>query len=369
MHSNKKCLPCKVEHLESKGVVTSKSLIQYWWLVYLEWVEDSVEQQCLETKRPVILPKTHYVSKLILQHVHRNLGHAGRNHMLSTLQKRYWIINANSACRKVITECVVCRRFWGKIGEQKMADLPKERIMPDLPPFSNTCVDYFGPIDVKSGRSVVKRYGVMFTCMTSRAVQLEVAFYLDTNSCINCIRRFMCRRGQVLHLRSVNGTNFIGAQRELRNVLKSLDHGTIQSTFLSEGIKWTFNTPAGSHHGGMWERLIRLVKKVLYSTLQPQWWMMRAFTLFFVKLFLMTVLSQSFLMIRMTWKLSRQIISCSWDQNHFFLQDFSKKVILYIRRRWRQVQYLSDLFWKRWIREYLPLLQERSHVETSLLVI
>ncbi len=69
-------------------------------------------------------------------------------------------------------------------------------------------MDYFGPIDVKRGRSVVKIYGVMFTCMTSRAVHLEVAYSLDTNSCINCIRRFMCRRGQVLHLRSDNGTNF-----------------------------------------------------------------------------------------------------------------------------------------------------------------
>ncbi len=107
-------------------------------------------------------------------------------------------------------------------------------------------------------------------CLPVRAVHLEVAYSLDTNSCINCIRRFMCRRGQVLHLRSDNGTNFIGAQRELRNALKSLDHDTIQSTFLSEGIKWTFNTPAGSHHGGVWERLIRLVKKVLYSTLQQQ---------------------------------------------------------------------------------------------------
>ncbi len=64
--------------------------------------------------------------------------------------------------------------------------------------------------------------------------------------------------------------NFIGAERELRSTLKSLDHDKIQRTFLSEGIKWTFNTPAGSHHGGVWERLIRLVKKVLYSTLQQQ---------------------------------------------------------------------------------------------------
>ncbi len=157
--------------------------------------------------------------------------------MMSTLQKRYWITNANTACRKLISECVVCRRFQGKIGEQKMSDLSKERIMPDLSPFSNTGVDYFGPIDVKRGRSIFKRYGVMFSCMTSRTVHLEVAYSLDTNSCINCIRRCMCRRGQVLHLRSDNGTNFIGAQRELRNALKSLDHDKIQSTFLSRGNK------------------------------------------------------------------------------------------------------------------------------------
>lgn len=143
-----------------------------------------------EIKCPVILPKEHHISKLIMQHVHKQLGHAGRNHMLSTLRKRYWIIKANSACRKVISECVVCRRFQGKFGEQKMSDLPMERIVPDLPPFTNTCVDYFGPIDVKRGRSVVKRYGVLFTCMTSRAVHLEVAYSLDTNSCINCISLF-----------------------------------------------------------------------------------------------------------------------------------------------------------------------------------
>lgn len=77
----------------------------------------------------------------------------------------------------------------------------------------------------------------------------------------------MCRHGQVLHLRSDNGTNFIVAEKELRNALNTLDHDKIQHTFLSEGITWTFNPPAGPHHGGVWERLIHLVKKVLYNNL------------------------------------------------------------------------------------------------------
>lgn len=60
-----------------------------------------------------------------------------------------------------------------------MADLPIERIIPDLPPFTNVGVDYFGPADVKRGRSIVKRYGGIFTCMASRAVHLEVAYSLE----------------------------------------------------------------------------------------------------------------------------------------------------------------------------------------------
>lgn len=85
---------------------------------------------------------------------------------------------------------------------QKMADLPIERITPDLPPFSNVGVDYFGPVEVRRGRSLVKRYGVIFTCTACRAVHLEVAYSLDTDSCINALRRFVCRRGQVTHMRS-----------------------------------------------------------------------------------------------------------------------------------------------------------------------
>ena len=78
-----------------------------------------------------------------------------------------------------------------------MADMPKERISPDLPPFTNVGVAYFGPIEVKRGRAIVKRYRVIFTCMASRAVHLEIAYSLDTDSCSNAIRRFTCRRGQV----------------------------------------------------------------------------------------------------------------------------------------------------------------------------
>ncbi|XP_072768487.1 uncharacterized protein [Nerophis lumbriciformis] len=166
-----------------------------------------------EIRHPIILSKDLHISTLLLCHIHKQLGHAGRNYMLSCLRKKYWIIKANSAARKVINDCIVCKRQRSKVGEQKMADLPLERIEPDKPPFTNVGVDYFGPIEIKRGRSLVKRYGVIFTCMASRAVHLEVAHTLDTDSCIHALRRFICRRGQVSSLRSDNGTNFVGAEK------------------------------------------------------------------------------------------------------------------------------------------------------------
>ena len=165
---------------------------------------------------------------------------------------------------------VFCRRLQAKAGDQKMADLPLDRITPDLPPFTHVGVDYFGPIEVKRGRAHVKRWGVIFTCLVTRAVHLEVASFLNTDACINAIRRFICRRGSIKSIRSDQGTNFIGAQRELAESMKLLDNGQIQRALLKEGIDWTFNPPSGPHHGGVWERLIRLVKKILYSILKEQ---------------------------------------------------------------------------------------------------
>lgn len=218
-------------------------------------------------KHPVILPKGHHVSALILRDLHCQLGHAGRNHILSNLRRL--ILNANAAARKIISSCSICRRQRGKLVAQKMADLPIERITSDLPPFSNVGVDYFGPVEVRRGRSLVKRYGVIFTCTACRAVHLEVTYSLDTDACINALRRFVCRRGQVTHMRSDNGTNFIGAERELKEAVAALDN-KIQRAFLHQGINWSFNPPAASHHGGAWERIIGMTRKILTSVLKQQ---------------------------------------------------------------------------------------------------
>jgi len=190
--------------------------------------------------------------------------------MLSELHQKFWITSANTAIRKICGRCVTCRRLHGKAGKQLMADLPMQRVLPDDPPFTRVGVDYFGPFEVKRGRSLVKRYGVIFTCLAVRAVHIELASSLDTDSCINALRRFIARRGQVEEIRSDNGTNFIGANRELKASIADWNSSEFQHLFHQHKIRWTFNPPAASHHGGTWERLIRSVRKVLNSILKEQ---------------------------------------------------------------------------------------------------
>ncbi|KAL2083669.1 hypothetical protein ACEWY4_021442 [Coilia grayii] len=129
-----------------------------------------------------------------------------------------------------MARCVVCRRHHGAVGQQQMADLPGSRVTPERPPFTCVGVDYFGPFEVKRGRSLVKRYGVLFTCLTIRAVHIKVATSLDTDSFINALRRFVARRGQVQELRSDNGTNFVGAERELKRAIEEWNQERISDT-------------------------------------------------------------------------------------------------------------------------------------------
>ena len=315
-----------------------------------------------EVKHPAILPKGGHVSKLILSYIHELTGHGGRNHMLSRLRQQYWILRANSSARTIIRQCHVCRRQRGKVGEQFMSDLPSDRITPDLPPFTHVGMDYFGPIEVKRGRVTVKRYGVIFTCLACRAIHLEVAHSLNTDSCIHALRRFICRRGQVKEIRSDNGTNFVGSARELKEALKQLNGDRIKDALLQDGISWTFNPPHGAHHGGVWERLIKQVKSILQSILNQQTLDDEALQTAFCEV--EAILN------------GRPITSASDDAgdlealtpNHL-IQLKGKPILppglfskddVYVRRRWRHVQYIADIFWRRWTKEYLPMMQERQ---------
>ncbi|XP_006811382.1 uncharacterized protein LOC102802836 [Saccoglossus kowalevskii] len=314
-----------------------------------------------EAKPPLILPKGSHVSELVLCEIHEDGGHFGRAYILSKLRERYWIVHANSAARRMIHKCVICKRHRAKVTEQKMADLPAARLKTGEPPFTRVGVDYFGPILIKQRRSIVKRYGVIFTCLAIRAVHIEKADSLDTSSYINALRRFIARRGPVREMLSDNGTNFVGANRELKEEIGNWNQSQIQGFLLRKGIDWKFNPPAGSHFGGVWERQIRTIRQILQGITKQQQLDDEN---------LQTLLCEVEHIIN-----SRPITKPSDDAkddgpltpNILLMMKgislspcLSETTDLYARKRWRQVQYMSDMFWKRWVKEYLSSLQKRQ---------
>ncbi len=321
-----------------------------------------------EAKHQVILPQDSLVSNLIIKHVHEKINHQGQNHVLGELRRKYWIVRARVLVKKILRRCVICKKVQARQSQQKMADLPDSRLQFEKPPFTSTGVDYFGPFNIKQGRSTRKRYGVIFTCLTSRAVHIEVAETLDTSSCISALRRFIARRGQIKELISDNGSNLVGANTELKQAIKEWNQEEITNFTANRNIQWKFNPPSASHFGGSWERQIRTIRKILQAMLNEQ----------YIRECrddeqLRTLMCEVESTIN-----SRPLTHASDDPRDLntltpndllLLQPsnmsppppgkFTEKD-LYSRKRWRQMQYLSDLFWKRWSKEYLVELQKRQ---------
>ena len=136
-----------------------------------------------------------------------------------------------------------------------MSDLPVERLGYKQPPLNHTVVDYFGPLYVPVRRSTEKRWGFLCTCLTTRAVHLEIVPSLDTSSCVMGIERAIGRRGTPSTSWSDNGTNFVGAEKELLACIKSWN-GMAPTIFAHKGVTWKFNTPGAPHHGDSWECLV-----------------------------------------------------------------------------------------------------------------
>ena len=140
-----------------------------------------------DAKHPIILPKKHYIARLIIEYFHRASAHSGIQYTLSLIGQRYWILGARSNVHNIINTCFSCRHRQAPVMQQKMASLPQDRVTPSKPPFTHVRVDLFGPFTVRCGRTTTKRYGALFTCLTIRAVHIEIVHSMDTESFINAL--------------------------------------------------------------------------------------------------------------------------------------------------------------------------------------
>ena len=135
-----------------------------------------------ETIHQYILPKSGRVTELLVKYYHEMFCHFGANYVLSQIVRTFWLCGSISTIRKYTAECQYCKIRRAKSMGQILGNLPKCRVNVPKHSFEHTGVDLFGPIAVQMGRSVVKRWGVLFICMASRACHIEVVPDLTTDA-------------------------------------------------------------------------------------------------------------------------------------------------------------------------------------------
>lgn len=218
----------------------------------------------IEAKEPIVLPKGHKFTQLVVKECHDTVMHSGVRSTLAKLRTKYWIPKGRQEVKKIISACLVCKKWNCKpCSKPQQAALPEFRVT-RAAPFQNSGVDFAGPLFVKGKTGMDKVYVALFTCCTTRAVHLELVQDLTAATFLRCLRRFASRRGTPQILVSDNAKTFKAADKILTKIFKSVD---VKSSLSKKGIEWRFNLERAPWWGGFFERLIGLVKTCLRKVL------------------------------------------------------------------------------------------------------
>ncbi|KMQ83983.1 hypothetical protein RF55_18660 [Lasius niger] len=219
----------------------------------------------LDRKHPIILPAKSEFSRLLVESHHRASLHGGTQLTLGMVRQRFWIPHGRSLVKQCIHRCVTCVRWRAASSDQLMADLPRSRVNPARP-FQIAGVDYAGPIYVRTspgrGHKTAKAFLAIFVCLVIKAVHLDVASSYSAEAFIATFRRFVSRRGVCSELYSDCGTNFVGADAELRRLFaaSSKEGRSIAEEMANNRVMWRFNPPAAPHFGGLWKAAVKSTK-------------------------------------------------------------------------------------------------------------
>lgn len=190
--------------------------------------------------------------------------------MVAHIRENFWLPRARTNVRNFIQRCIPCFRQKNKLSQQQMGNLPSERITPARS-FLNCGVDYAGPINMRTSEirnsKVIKGYIAVFVCLVTRALHLELVSELTTEAFIAAFRRFVARRGKCQTMMSDNGSNFVGARRELKSLEDILQSQYLTNQLAREGTHWKLIPPSAPHFGGMWEAGVKSVKHHLIFVL------------------------------------------------------------------------------------------------------
>ncbi|XP_011884048.1 PREDICTED: uncharacterized protein LOC105571185, partial [Vollenhovia emeryi] len=319
-----------------------------------------------DERHPLILPATSWLTRLVVESCHRRTLHGGVQLTLGMLRLRFWVPRGRSVVKQALHRCVTCVRWRAATPQPIMGDLPRELVTPSRP-FLRTGVDYAGPIFTRTskgrGQKAHKAFIAVFVCLSTKAVHLELVSDYTSEAFLAAFRRFVSRRGLSTDMYSDCGTNFIGADKELRRLFRgaSSEGRNIVNSTASEGVTWHFNPPAAPHFGGLWEAAVKSAKHHLRRVIGET-------TLTFEEM--STLLSQIEACLN-----SRPLQALSDDPDdvsalspgHFLigapLLAVPEPTLVEAREstlsRWQHVQQMRDHFLRRWSCEYLHSLTSR----------
>lgn len=321
-----------------------------------------------EVQHPILLPKKEHLVNILVDEYHRKNCHTGSNLLSSIIKQKFWILSSRNVIRQRVRLCNFCFKVNPKNPWPKMANLPSCRVA-ETKAFANTGVDYAGPINItlqrRRGQRSQKAYLCVFICLSTKAVHIEVASDLSTDTFLDAFKRFISRRGPVSCMYSDNGTNFIGAKTKLDDLFALISSDKYRDTLLNElncrRISWKVIPPHAPHFGGMWESTVKCFKTHLYRVVGDH-------LLTYEEL--LTVLTQVEALLN-----SRPLCVLSEDPYpevltpaHFLMTsplqflpalDVSQDRLSILDRK-KLLDQMVQSYWKKWRLEYLHTLQVRQ---------
>ena len=327
------------------------------------WMECTWNKQSF-----VLLPKDSWISELIARYEHDKGGHLGQEATISKIRSKYWIVGVRGIVRKIIRGCRKCKEKLRKTENQIMSPLPVERIKPS-PPFANVNIDYFGPFVIRG--EVQKRvrgkcFGVIITCLSSRAAYVDVAEDYSTDGFLKVLRRFSSIRGWPTKIYSDNGTQLVGASNELKTIVKNIDWQKMKEYSHNNMTEWNFSPGNAPWYNGAAEALVKCTKRALNAMVGDQ--IMTFAELQTVMFEVAQLLNQRPIGVQPkspndgTYLCPNDLLlgrSTSHTPQGPFQERSSKKFRLDF------LQSIVGAFWKRWTREVFPTLviQPKWHTE------
>ena len=221
-----------------------------------------------DAREPILIAKKSQFTTLLVRSVHERQLHAGVRDTVVALRKRFWLPSARSEISRVLKQCVTCR--YQKGGAYK---LPPSPPLPDfrlnmVKPFSTVGIDFTGHLMVKNGNKTEKCYVCLFTCSTTRNVNLEIVDDMTADQFLLAFRRHCAVYGTPSLILCDNAKTFQKADEEIQKLFHVIEVQTVQHYFAQKRVQMRHIPAKSPHWGGMYERLIGVVKMSIKKVLR-----------------------------------------------------------------------------------------------------